>query len=233
MRVGAFAAAAGADYQRTLRQITKLRRKASQQRKRMIGKTNPWHAADDEPKPEYEEDFEKRMPAQYRQMLNKVEKLPKGKKALKLYSKFWGIPFPTEIREFDIPGPKDKTIVLVGMGTTPEAFLADGPKGKAKKTWSKKGKRLPAVDADGKKIFLLTGRDSKAKRQELKRLGYVPETHYVPTGSMEKAGTFKKRTYWVHKHDDEGGSWPQAYEDQAGNIVYRGGTCKVGKWMRR
>lgn len=198
----------------------------------MIGKNPKHHDVDDDPMPEYDVDLNKTMPEQYREMLTRVQKLPKGKKALGLYKKFWGLPYPTEIQEFDVPGPPG-TVVMVGMGTSPQLNLADGPKGKHSRKWNQRGRRMPAVDADGKKIWLFTGKNSKARDRKVKRLGFVPETHYIPTSDMESAGTFKKRTYWVHKHSDDGGQWPEAFQDQAGNIEYRGGTCRVGKWMER
>lgn len=214
-------------------QIAKLRKEASDIRSRMI-KENRHHAADDLPKAEYG-DLESEMPAAYRKQLNRVKKLPKGKKALKLYERFWGLPYPTEIKEFDIPGPKDKTVVMVGMGWNEEAHLADGPEGKDKKHWTLKGKRIPALDADGKKVFLLKGKDSKAAKRKLKKLGYAPKTIYIPTPDMEKAGTKKKKTIWVHHHNkEEGGKYPEVFEDQAGNLILNSETLWVDKqgWLR-
>lgn len=173
------------------------------------------------------------MPVGFKKILERVKGSAQGRAALRRYSKFWGLPFPTGIKVVDIPGPKNKTVVLVGMGRTPEVHLADGPKGRSKKRWKLRGKYMAAFDAAGRRIFILSGRNSGASRASMKAVGFAPETHYVPTGGMERAGSFKAGKYWVHKHDDEGGRWPLVRRDQAGNFVYDPSTYTVTDWIRR
>ncbi len=199
----------------------------------MIGGNPSHHAEDDDPPPQYDGDLEERMPGNYRRQLEELKKSPEGRKALARYKKFWGIPFPTEIRTVEVPGPKNKKMYLVGMGVSPEVHISEGKKKSPGKRKVRKGKRIAATTADGKRIVILSGKDSKATKQELKRLGFAPETHYVPTNQMEDAGTFKKGKYWVHLHSDEGGEYPPLYEDQAGNFWYGPGTYSVDKWIRR
>jgi hypothetical protein len=169
--------------------------------------------------------------------------LAEGRKALKEYTRFTGLPFPPEIKEIELPGPRHKKTVLVGMGRSPEVQLADGPEGSEKSKRRLKGKRMAAVTADGKRIVILSGRHSRDSRSRLRYVGRAPETHYIPTPGEEKAGTFKRKKYWVHLHGrKEDGIWPKVYQDQAGNFVYeRGGNQKrsgkatytVKKWIER
>jgi hypothetical protein len=165
-------------------------------------------------------------------LLDRVRKDPKGRKALARYKKFWGLSHPTEIKTLEIPGPRNKTVFLVGMGRSPQVNLANGnSKGAVRKRV--RGKFLAATDAEGKRIFMLSGRSSKDSKARTKFVGYAPETHYIPTDKMENAGTFKKGRYWVHKHDDDGGAWPVVKKDQAGNFVYEPGTYRVKDWIYR
>lgn len=173
--------------------------------------------------------YEREMPEKFRGLYNQVKKSPEGKKALSRFKKFWGI-MPTDIRIVEMPGPKNKTKYLVGMGRA-------GTGGKIRKegggTTRAKGAKLVATDASGKRIFLLSGKNSSAPRANLRKVGRVEETHYVPTPDQEAAGTFKKNKYWVHRHDDEGGKFPDVYKDQAGNYIYAPGTYSVTDWIRR
>lgn len=191
---------------------------------------NRSHPADADKKSFDKTKVRRGMSAKYKKMLDKVEGTAEGRKALARYRKFWGIPYPTDIRIIEMPGPAKKTKFLVGMGKT-------GKGGKIQKKdggmTSAKGVRYAATDASGKQIFLLTGRNSKSTSQDLTEVGVVEETHYVPTGTMEKAGTFKKNKYWVHRHDDDGGRFPKVYKDAAGNYIYGRGTYSVTDWIRR
>lgn len=157
-----------------------------------------------------------------------------GRKQLAQYQKQTGLPWPTEIKRFEIPGPRHKSKVFAGWGRSPGIAVADGPKERHSKKAFLRRKGFLGSDASGRKLYIFTGRNSRAARQILRNLGYAPETHYVPTREEEAAGTFKKGKYWVHKHDDEGGRWPRVRIDQAGNIVYDRGTYTAkGAWLRR
>ena len=220
-----------------------LKRRAINHRKRMIAPLkrrrskarrtkarNNWHKGR-EYKAKYGKVREKMSP-EYRAAYNQLKKSAEGRKALARYKKFWGLPYPMNIRKINLPGPKNKKVFLVGMGKSPQVQIADGPKGKAKQVKKYKKNRIAAVSADGKQIFILTGKNGSGKGKR-KYLGYVPETHYIPTPAMEGAGTFKRGKYWCHLHSDEGGKWPKARMDEAGNVIYDKGTYSVSDWIRR
>jgi hypothetical protein len=159
-----------------------------------------------------------------------------AKQALRRFRKFWGLKRPTKVLRVPPLGVK-KRGVLVSMGISPQVVLANGPrKGRGVKIRRIRQKMYAATDSTGKKIFLLKKGKSKlgrAPRGKLKFLGWVPETHYVPTKDLERAGTFKKGAYWTHKHDDKGGRWPKAFVDDRGNLIYKGGTFRVTDWIHR
>jgi hypothetical protein len=201
-----------------------LYRKASALRRRLIAA----NAQEELPRKVYDRDLPRRMPAQYKHMLTQALHTKGGRAALKRYRKFTGLPWPTEIIAVETPGRGKRA--LVGMGMTPNVVLADRRGGKPHKI-RKKG--IVACSSNGRQIYILTGRDSKARNPRLRHVGYAAETHYVPTKLEERAGTFKRGRYWVHKHDDAGGRWPKVFADQAGNIVYGRGTYKVTDWIRR
>lgn len=202
--------------------------KASRSRKRMIA-ANREHPADAKRLKYDERALREQMPAEYQKALKKLESTAEGRKALKRYRKFWGLPFPPEIKVLELPGPKNKTKVLVGMGKTGKGGkFTDGSR-----DWQPRGTRLAATDADGKRIFLLTGKNSKSADTRLRKVGRVKETHYVPTPDQERAGTFKEGKYWVHRHDDDGGKYPEVFQDVAGNFIYGPGTYRVTDWIRR
>jgi hypothetical protein len=206
------------------RRKTILHRKASKLRRRLIAA----NAQEEMPRLEYAKDLPKRMPAQYKRMLTEALRTKGGRAALARYRKFTGLPWPTEIIAVETPGRGKRT--LVGMGMTPNLVLADRQGGKSRKV---RQKGIVTCSPNGRQIFVLTGRDSKAKKPRIRQIGYVAETHYVPTRLEESAGTFKRGRYWVHKHDDAGGRYPKAYKDQAGNVIYGKGTYKVTDWIRR
>lgn len=168
-----------------------------------------------------------------RDLISGMARWPATKKALNRTKKFWGIKQLTDAQLVDVPG--NKKFAFAGMGRTRRLVLADGPRGKHRKIWKVKGTFRGAVDPSGKRIFMLRVRRGKTMRlgNKLKFVGYAAQTHYEPTRAIEKAGSFKKGKYWVHKHDDEGGAWPRVYRDQFGNYVYGPGTYTVGKWIRR
>jgi hypothetical protein len=166
----------------------------------------------------------------FREALKKVESTAEGRKALARFRKFTGLPFPTDIRVIDMPGVGNKNKYLVGMGTAGKGGKIQTLDGK---TIRAKGAKWVATDASGKRIYLLTGKNSKSKSKRLRKVGKVEETHYVPTAKQEKAGTFKKGKYWVHRHDDDGGRFPDVYVDDAGNYIYGRGTYSVTDWIRR
>ncbi|NDQ57326.1 MAG: hypothetical protein GZ088_09675 [Acidipila sp.] len=189
---------------------------------------NSWHAEDGQPKKKFNRKLFDKMPAAYKADYEEVARTNEGRKALRRYSSFTGLPFPPEI----IRGPGKK--ILVGMGRSPEVQLADGDARSVHKIKRvKQSRKLAATDADGKRIYILNKSQRRDAGKKLRFAGYAPETHYVLTPGEEKAGTFKKGKYWIHSHSDEGGKWPKAYADQYGNLVYARGTYRVGKWIRR
>jgi len=214
------------------RKYSKLRRTASEYRKRLIAQ-NRSHSEDAIPRIKVDPKLKEQMSPEYIRLLNEALKLPGGKQALRRYRSFTGLPFPTEIKVIEVPGPRSKKTVLVGMGKSPEVHLADGPKKGESRKRKVRGTRYAATDASGKRIYILSGKNSKADKQNLRFVGYAPETHYVLTPGEEKAGTFKRGKYWVHSHFDEGGTPPKVFVDQAGNFVYGRGSYSVGKWIRR
>jgi hypothetical protein len=174
------------------------------------------------------------MPDEFKARLKEFLKLRGGKAALARYRKFTGLPFPTEILVKEIPGPKNKKIPLVGMGKSPGPQL----EGKAK-VHGVTGK-LPyfvATDARGKRIFLLPPGNVTGEKGRVQYAGKVAETHYVPTPAEEDAGTFKKAKYWVHRHNDAGGTHPDGFWVTGSNgkrmFVYAPGTYRVGQWIER
>ena len=173
------------------------------------------------------------MPADFKAMLKEVLKLRGGKAALARYQKFTGLPFPTEILVKELPGPKDKKIPLVGMGKSP------GPQFEGKPELRGTTNRLPwyvASDARGRQIFLLPPGDVKGSGK-VKYAGKVRETIYVLTPEEEKAGTFKRFKFWIHKHNDDGGKHPDGYWVTGTNgkrmFVYAPGSYRVNKWIER
>jgi hypothetical protein len=94
-------------------------------------------------------------------------------------------------------------------------------------------RRRIAFDTTGRKVFILSNGSQQSFGKNLRFVGFARESHYIPTRDMEKAGSFKKGKYWIHKHDDEGGRFPKVFKDAAGNFVYAPGTLRIGEWMRR
>jgi hypothetical protein len=158
---------------------------------------------------------------------NGVENSAEVKKGTKKFTAFWGVS-PRKIR--NVAGPN---LVLVGAGNTTGVYLTDAPTRKnAKDNWVEGGKTKIYFDTKGRKMVIL-GKGNQSKfGKGLKFVGYADETHYIPTRAIEKAGSFKAGTYWVHKHDDEGGRFPKVYKDLAGNFIYGPGTLRIGKWLR-
>jgi len=107
--------------------------------------------------------------------------------------------------------------------------IADGPK---HRHTTLKRIRLPAgatlaTTPNGKRLFVLTGKAGRGR----KFLGYAARCEYTPTKEIERAGSHKKNTLWVHDHSERGGEWPKVYRDSGGNLIWSGGTYKVGKWI--
>jgi hypothetical protein len=171
--------------------------------------------------------YERDMRGDFKRAYRRVKASPEGRKALARYRKFWGI-MPTEIRDVDVPGTGRGRIV-VGMGKAGKGkiWMPDGRKVPAR------GAKLVACDATGRRIMLLTGKSSRAPKARLREVGVAEETHYIPTADQEKARTFKRNAYWVHRHDDDGGKFPKVFRDQAGNYRYGPGTYTVTDWIRR
>lgn len=206
-----------------------LRKRASKARVSMLSRRNSGHTTPSKGKWN-KSALLKRAPEGYRTWLSRVAGNKVGKRALRRYKSFTGIPLPTQIHRWD--DGRKRTRFLVGMGHSPWAFVANGPKGKATKVKKYRGHFTPAFSADGKQIVILSGR-LKGFGKGLKFVGWVPETHYRMTADMEQAGSHKKGVHWIHKHDDEGGRWPRVYRDKAGNFFYGRSTYRVGAWIRK
>lgn len=174
-----------------------------------------------------------RMPGDFKSLLRELESSNTGRAARKKYKQFWGIPYPTEIVKTRLGAGRGRKI-FVGMGRSPAVVLADGPKGRNARTWKDRKSRIVATDPSGRRIFVLTREwHRKPFGKNLRFVGYAPETHYVPWPGVERAGSFKKGKYWIHKHDDERGKWPKVFKDSSGNFIYGPGTYTVGTWIRR
>ncbi len=154
-----------------------------------------------------------------------------GRGAQALAKRFWGLKQTPEIKVF--PNIRGVPKALAGLGHCGAIVLADGPKGKARRFKTIKRPGYLAADSSGRRMFILRRRQRRSKGRKRRFLGYVARTDYFPTRKLEQAGTFKRKTLWQHKHDDEGGKWPRAYADGAGNIFYKPGTLTIGKWLRR
>lgn len=237
-------------YNKTLKSLTKkylsLRARASTMRKKAItsnslkskSKRTKRQRASNRSHPEDtlkfdfdENDFFSQLNPKAVQESQEIAKTSNGRKALSKYNEFIGFPVPVSVKKFKTPG---KNKYLIGMGRSPVVLIADGPdKRSSKKIRKIKGRWTPAFDASGKRIVILKPRAGKNFGKGLKFIGWVPETHYIMTSKMEKAGSFKKGKYWVHEHDDDGGSWPKAYQDKEGNILYAKGTYHIDDWIRQ
>lgn len=222
-----------------------LSKRAARMRAKMIS-SNPHSAAQ---MPQYEKGLMAKMPADYRKMYSAALKTTEGRKVNKLFKEFWKIPVPPKI-EILQGGPKGRTIFLMGMGTAPEVHLSATNKGERKKTAGKagrtvlKGKWKIASDSSGRHVLILSDRPIKGP---FKFVGYAPETNYVPTPDIEKAGTHKKGRWWRHLHGENDSNkkyaehqlkWPAVFADRNGkvdkssNFIY--GTtpsAKIKDWM--
>lgn len=206
--------------------------RASAYRKRMIS-LNRIHPVDYLPTPQYSRDLHRKMPLKYRRLFDEMFRSGRGRKTLQRYRKFWKLPYPTAIQT--IPdGPKDsgRKIPLVGMGYAPEVHISLSREGTAGERVKIRGKWWVACDPVGRKIYLLTGKKPKlpltGNTRKLPALGYAPETHYIPTPDMEKAGTHKAKLHWVHLHSDDSGINPVIRAD-----VSAAKARKVGKTLSR
>lgn len=170
-----------------------------------------------------------RAPKKYRDLVAKATRSRNGKQAFKRFRKFWGIEAPPRI--IAEPGCR-KNVTLVGMGRSPGVYLANGVEGRETKRWKVKGAFLAASDAAGRRLFLLRRKGLKRFGQRPKFVGYAYETHYIPTGDIEKAGSHKSNRHWVHEHSKrEKGRFPKVYKDAGGNYLYAPGTYRVTKWI--
>lgn len=189
-------------------------------------KNSWWHPKPQRRVPKYRPS---RAPKKYRDMLARATRGSQGKKALSRFRKFWGISTPpTVIAE---PGVK-KNIVLTGLADTNGVYLADAPEGRETKKWVVRGKFMAATDAAGRRLFILRRKGLKKFGQKPKFVGYARETHYVPTGEIERAGSHKSNRHWVHQHGrEEKGRWPKVFKDAGGNYLYAPGTYRVTQWI--
>lgn len=150
-------------------------------------------------------------------------------KGRRLFKRFWGT-YPERLKRI---GTGNRRITLVSLGRTPAITLADGPRSHHKRTRRVLlHGRILAVRPSGRGMVVLNPRRGLPDKPRLKPLGWVSVTEYVAVGGAKRG--FKGRgTHWFHEHSDAGGKWPRAYEDQNGNIHYRAGSYRVGKWITR
>lgn len=222
-------------YERLVKQLVGLREKAAKARRKMIS-YNRHHPEELTAKRWSKAEKAKLravMPKAYRKALERVQRSPQGRAALRAYELFWGIPYPPEIAVREM-GKKRGMKARVCLGVSPAVFIARKRGGKARKL---PGKRRLAFDPVSRRLMILKPKSRGPVGKNLVFLGYAPETHYIPTPAMERTGTFKTGKYWVHKHDDDGGVWPEVYQDSSGNFIYGKGkgrsTYKVDRWLRR
>lgn len=166
----------------------------------------------------------------------------KGRRALARHNRFWGLKGVPKLKKKSVPGIGINE-PWVGLGRSPGIHIADGPNSKkAKNVKLIRGSGELVSDFKGRKMIWLRNRKRKSNGKLVKRfLGWVAKSIYIPYKDIEKAGSKKSRTEWVHSHNDDGGKWPKAYQDQYGNIHYAQGTYRVaGKadesglgWIRR
>lgn len=222
-------------YERLLRQLAGLRKKASLARDVMISfnrvhvedvLARKWTAAE-------KRAFLMRKPLSYRKRIADLKRTAAGRAALKAYEKFWELPYPPQLQVRKLKngaGRKEGLWITTGLGRSPVVLLAKKRGGKIRKLY---GNRKLALDPVSRRLVILNPKSKGPIGENLKFVGYAPETHYVPTRKMELAGTFKKGKYWVHEHNDDGGEWPEVYKDSSGNFIYGNGTYKVDRWLRR
>jgi hypothetical protein len=218
-------------YERLVKQLVGLRAKAAKARRKMIS-FNRHHPEELTAKRWSKAEKAKLravMPKAYRKVLERVQRSAQGRSALKAYELFWGIPYPPEI-DIRKLGKDRSRATRVCLGISPAVFIAKKRGGKARKI---PGKRRLAFDPRSRRMMVLNMKSKGPVGKNLSFLGYAPETHYIPTPAMERTGTFKTGKYWVHKHDDDGGKWPEVWVDSSGNFIYGQGTYKVDRWLRR
>lgn len=152
------------------------------------------------------------------------------KKGLGVYSRFWGVKFPTKLIE-RADGPN---VTLAHLGRTPALFASTEPKGKRGKQFTIRGAKDIFSFPSGKRWVILSKGSQKDFGKDLRLVGYARETHYIPSAKLEKLGSHKKFHHWVHKMGEEGGTWPKVYEDAAGNFIYEKGSYTIDRdgWMR-
>jgi hypothetical protein len=167
-------------------------------------------------------------------VVNRVKRLKAFRVAQNVYGRFWGVD-STSLTVRSLPGPAKKVKILVGLGRCPALEIADGPKGRSS-IIRRRGLtgRMLACDAKGKRLFVIRTGKRRVRSGKSKRfLGWASAVEYVPTRSIEKAGSFKSNRIWRHLFSDDHGKWPKAFEGGDGTIALVGGTYKIGKWLRR
>ena len=218
-------------YERLVKQLVGLREKAAKARRKMIA-YNRHHPEELEAKRWTKAEKAKlraAMPPAFRKVLERMRRSKLGRLALNASERFWGIPYPPEIVMRKL-GKDRKKVFRVCLGISPAVFVAKKRGGRARKI---PGKRHLAFEPKTRRMMILNMDSRGPVGKNLTFLGYAPETHYIPTPAMERTGTFKRGKYWVHKHDDDGGKWPEVWADSSGNFIYGQGTYKVDRWLRR
>lgn len=156
---------------------------------------------------------------------------------LKLFADFWRVGKIPSIKF--LPSGQKKTILAVGMGYTPYMDIASYPRGGRGKRQTIRGNWHAVTRASnrkgvGREIFFSSGRAPG----KMRFVGYAPRCWYIPYKDVEKSGSHKAGTNWVHAFSDDGGMWPEVYADTAKlgkktNFVVRNGTFTVSDWIRR
>lgn len=205
----------------------------------------PWHP-EEQLRRRWPRNYLSRVPKQYRKRLK--QNGWNRKRVRKQFKSFWGVPVPPEIKMIRQEGTAKRGSPMIGLGPC-NVKIADRrparmPKYKrgdekaymarvaamGVKTRMVPGRFTGAFNESGDRIMMFTRR-GLPRRSRWRKIGYVVETHYLPTKKLEAMGSFKAGKHWIHMHH-EGGKWPVAYRDQNGNIRYGKGTYRIkGGWI--
>jgi hypothetical protein len=170
-----------------------------------------------------------------------VRRTKNGRNVWGRANRFWKLPAPVAITSMNLPSRFKKDVPVAFLGLAPTITVADGDE----KTFTKKKNvRMPkgsmlVTDHTGKRFAIVNPRGIP-QTPKLKRLGFAAATEYMAPKSIQKTNSPKAKDYlkrqilWRHEHSEEGGKWPEVFQDQNGNVAYRGGTAEIrGMWMRK
>ena len=163
----------------------------------------------------------------YSGVLKRVKATRKGKTALARFRRFWGLKKPSSLKI--LPQLSGMPKVLVGLGRSPAVSIADGPKGRSRRTVRKPHNGTLVTNASGSRMWILMPR---ARRQKRRFLGYAPKVEYVPHADIEKDGSHKRNKHWVHELGEKGGTWPKLFQDANGNYEFGPASYRITDWIR-